>query len=842
MPKAKPVMNNARSKSAALAVLAATKSYGAVRALSDVTLVVEPGEVHGLIGQNGAGKSTLVSVASGAVVPDSGQVLIGGESSLGDPNRARQLGLAIVRQEPALMADLTVAENLYLGVSEAIRPPMNQVKAWASELLGRWSTDCAIDAAARVNTLSAEHRFIVDIVRALAGNPRVLVLDEPTEHLQAKDVDRLFACIAEITAAGTGVVYISHRIREVRQIADRVTVLRDGQGQGTYDVDGLSEERIIELIIGTSVSAEFPAKAQRPGTSTPILSVIGQSGHGMSKVSMQLFPGEIVGLAGVDGNGQRDFLRSLAGLNPGRGEVQLRGRRIELQHPDQAANERIQYISNDRHGESVFEDLSITANFSLRSLARDLKFGLVNGRSESRRATGGLKALAVKFDGQDDQIRSLSGGNQQKVVLGSVLATEPVVLLVDEPTQGVDIGSRLEIYRILRQTVQQDRGAIVLSSDAAELAGLCDRVLVFSRGSVAAELIGDAVTESEIISSILTATNSRHEAGNAVSRRAGDKSLVHLLATDWAPLAMVSVVVVLLGAYAAFMNENYLSVRNFSGMLALVSTLGLVACAQQALMVVGGIDLSVGPLMGLIVVCQSFLLSGPVTSFGLAGSVAAVLIVALAVGFFNWVLVEPIGLHPMVATLATFTALQAVSLILRPTSDGMVNEGVMDAINMRFGFVPLSLLVVIGLAAALDFGLFRKYLGLSARGLGSNPDSARLAGISPAKTRLIAYLSCSLIAGLASISLLGQVGIGDPRAGIDYTLTSIAAVVIGGGSLYGARGSFVGALLGSLLIMQVNVVTTFLGLSEAWQAYLLGGMIIAAVAVHSKSRQLVLAG
>ena len=826
----------------ALVVRDATKSYGPVTALSNVTLEVLAGEVHGLIGQNGAGKSTLVGIASGAVVPDSGEVFIAGQPSQSDPHKARKYGLAIVRQEPALMPDLTVAENLYLGVSEALRPPISGMTDWAATLLRRWRSDSTIEATARVNTLTSEQRFIVDIVRALAVNPRVLILDEPTEHLQADDVKRLFACISEITRAGTGVVYISHRIREVRQIADRVTVLRDGQGQGTFDIEGLSEDRIIELIVGSKVLAEFPEKARQEKCATELFSVQAFYAHGVSDVSMRIGAGEIVGLAGVDGNGQREFLRALAGLNPGHGETSLRGNPIPLRHPDQAARAGIQYISNDRHGESVFEDLSITSNFSLRSLAKDLRLGLVDSRSEIRRTDQGLGALAVKYGARDDLIRSLSGGNQQKVVIGGALATEPVVLLVDEPTQGVDIGSRLEIYRILRQTVEEGRAAVVLSSDAAELAGLCDRVLVFSRGSVAAELAGDSVSEAGIISAILTATNSRHRADAPVKTVSTKKSMATMLATDWSPLVMVAIVVAALGVYTAFANENYLSVRNFSGMLALVSTLALVACAQQALMLVGGIDLSVGPLMGLIVVSQSFLLSEPFSGYGIAGSICAIVVIALAVGALNWFLVDPIGLHPMVATLATVMALQAVSLMLRPTSGGMINDTVMDVINLRFGFLPLTLILAIGLAVALDFGLFRKYIGMALRGLGSNANSARLAGISPSKTRLIAYLSCSLIAGLASVPLLGQVGIGDPRAGIDYTLTSIAAVVIGGGSLYGARGSFVGALLGAVLIAQVNVVTTFLGLSEAWQAYVLGAMILAAVAIHSKSRQLVLAG
>jgi len=825
-----------------LSALDVGKSYGAVRALNGVTLIVQPGEVHGLIGQNGAGKSTLMGIASGAVIPDAGQVLVAGESTIGDPHRARQLGLAMVRQEPALMPDLSVAENLYLGVTAGFRPPVSDLQVWATGLLKRWRSASGIEPGARVNTLTSEQRFIVDIVRALACCPRVLVLDEPTEHLQAKDVERLFECIAEVTAGGTGVIYISHRIREVRQIADRVTVLRDGRGQGTYQVDGLSEQMIIELIVGASISAEFPAKCTQQ-VGPPILEVADYRGVGVDNVSMKLFPGEILGLAGVDGNGQREFLRALAGLNPGEGHVWVNGQSKTLRHPDHATEAGMQFISNDRHAESVFEDLSTTANFSLRSLAKDVRRGIVNSRGEGVRARETLSALSVKLGSVDDPIRSLSGGNQQKVVIGGALAAEPAVLLVDEPTQGVDVGSRLEIYRILRKTAAEGRAAIVVSSDAGELAGLCDRVLVFSRGCVAAELAGEKVSENEIISAILTATNVRKGLHAKASRsKTGPAKLAEMLSTDWAPLVMIAIVVTLLGIFTAASSENYLSGRNFSGMLALISTLALVACAQQALMLVGGIDLSVGPLMGVIVVSQSFLLSGPLSGFGVVGSMVAVIAIAMLVGAFNWVLVEPIGLHPMVATLATFMALQGVSLVLRPTADGLINDVVMDAINLNFGFVPLTFVIVVVLALCMDFGLFRQYLGICLRGMGSNSDSARLAGISPAKTRLIAYLLCSMLAGLASIPLLGQVGVGDPRAGIDYTLMSIAAVVIGGGSLFGARGSFVGSVLGAVLIAQVNVATTFLGLSEAWQSYLLGAMIIAAVAVHSKSRQLVLAG
>lgn len=825
-----------------LEVTGVSKAFGAVKALDDVTLSVRAGEVHGLIGQNGAGKSTLMAIAAGSLVPDSGTVRIAGGSALGDPELARQLGLAIVRQEPALMPDLTVAENLLLGVPASLRPPMGELNAWVSGLLQQWRPDISIRAGDRVNALSPEQRFIVDIVKALAAKPKVLVLDEPTEHLQGDDVQRLFDYIRSVTSSGTGVVYISHRIREVRMISNRVTVLRDGKGQGTYSVDGLEESEIIALIVGAVISREFPAKLPPDASREPVFTVRNYGGKGFHQVSMALSRGEIVGLAGIDGNGQREFMRALAGLNIARqGEITIEHRKTWIRNPDDAARHGIEYVSGDRHRESVFEDLSIKNNFSFRSIAKDSRLGFIDSGSETRRSVGALEQLSVKYGKLDDAIRTLSGGNQQKVVLAGALASQPAILLIDEPTQGVDIGSRMDIYRTIRNATDTGRSALVVSSDASELAGLCDRVFVFSRGAIAAELQGADVSESKIIAAILTATNARGDLHSHKDGPSPFQKLWPLLATDWAPLVMVTLATLMLGLWASVTTDTYLSVQNFGGMLALVATLGIVACAQQALMLVGGIDLSVGPLMGLIVVVQSFLLSSAPTAGNLAIGIALLVAISLAVGFVNWMLVDPFGLHPMAATLSTFMALQAVSLMLRPTSAGLIDDSVMEALSTSWSFVPATLVIALLLAVALDFTLFRRQAGVAFRGMGSNVTAARMAGIPIRKTRLLAYLSCSLLAAVAAIPLIGQVGIGDPRAGIDYTLTSIAAVVIGGGSLFGARGSFVGALLGALLIGQVNVVTAFLGLSEEWRSYLLGIMILAAVALHSKSRQLVLA-
>ncbi|TCK09336.1 ATP-binding cassette domain-containing protein [Marinobacterium mangrovicola] len=818
-----------------LKVDSVTKLFPGVRALDNVTFEVRAGEVHALVGENGAGKSTLMGVASGALMADEGSVAICGERVLGDPEVARDLGLAIVRQEPALMPDLTVSENLYLGVPPRCRPPINQTKQWARELLGRWSQDVSVDPGDRVNTLNPEQRFIVEIVKALAAEPKVLVLDEPTEHLLPEDVERLFQRIKQVTARECAVVYISHRIREVQKVADRLTVLRDGQGQGTYDATSMDEHRIVELIVGGELDREFPAKAAGTDSEPRVLEVKDLRGPGFSNVNMHVRRGEIVGLAGIDANGQREFMRALAGILPSSGHLSINGKKASNANPIKATSSGIRYLPGDRHQEGILAELSVRENFSLRSLFKDLAAGLTSRRNETQRAQQAVDQFAVKTPNVETPIGSLSGGNQQKLVLASVLAGDPKVLLVDEPTQGVDIGTRMEIYKTLRQVASRGVAVIVVSSDQQEIAGLCDRVMIFSRGHVVKELSGPEVVESKITAAVLTSTTTRERTSSSTS------GFWKWTAGDLAPIIMLAIAIIALGAYTGSVNEYYFTERNLAGVLPLVATLALVAFGQQILMLVGGIDLSVGPLMGLVLVLQSFFLieGAPPETQALGWTI--VLGVVVLVGTLNWILVDPLKMHPMVATLVTFMALQAVSLQLRPIPGGLFSDGVLESLDSTIGLVPLTLAAAVILGFALEFGLFRSRWGLSFRGLGSRPEAARVAGIKPRMTRLGAYIGCSLFAGLAAIPMMAQVGSGDPNSGTSYTLTSIAAVVIGGASLFGGRGSFIGALLGALLITQVNVVTSFLGVTDAWQSYLLGGMILASVALYSKSRQMAVA-
>jgi ribose transport system ATP-binding protein len=816
-----------------LEVSGVTKIFPGVRALSNVTFDVRKGEVHGLVGENGAGKSTLMAVASGALTANEGTVFISGQEMRGNPELARELGLAIVRQEPALMPDLTVAENLFLGLPEAKRPALSELNIWAAKLLSRWSDDVIINVKDHVATLNPEQRFIVEIVKALACEPKVLVLDEPTEHLVADDVARLFARIRETTAKGAAVVYISHRIREVQEIAERLTVLRDGEGQGTYDAKTLSEDQIVSLIVGETLDRAFPGKASAAGPE--LLNVHGLSGAGFNDVSFTVRKGEILGFAGIDGNGQHEVMRALAGLVSSGGNVLIGGKPGNLKNPQSAMRSGVTYLPGDRHSEGIFADLTVRENFSSRSPAADIVAGFVRRSSEEQRARAAVAQFAVKTPTIDTPIRSLSGGNQQKLVLASVLATHPKVLLVDEPTQGVDVGARAEIYKTLREVADSGVAIIVVSSDAQEVAGLSDRVAIFSRGRIVEVLSGASVIEDNITAAVLKSTSHREKAHKTVS------PLLTWAAGNTAPLIMVLAAILILGGAVALYNPFYISPRNLSGMATLIATLAMVAYGQQTLLLVGGIDLSVGPLIGLCMVVASFFLTAGVNPQDIYFGWLCVLLVALAVGFVNWLLVDPLGMHPMVATLATFMAVQSISFILRPVPAGMIDSGIMKALGTKFGSVPVTFVIAVLVALALEYVLYRRTIGLAFRGLGSRPEAARVAGISPVKSRLIAYMSCSFLAGLAAITMVSQVGVGDPRAGIGYTLTSIAAAVIGGASLFGGRGSFVGCLLGAAFLTQINTVTSFLGIDQSWQNYLLGGLILLAVAFYSKSRQLVIA-
>jgi ribose transport system ATP-binding protein len=816
-----------------LQLIGVSKSFGPVKALQDVTLEVTTGEIHGLIGENGAGKSTLMAVASGALTPDTGTVLIEGRQMAADPALSRSLGLAIVRQHPALFPELTVADNLVFGATEAERKKITNLHSWARECLDSWDDRQDIDTRARVSTLNPEQKFVLEISRALFERPKVLVLDEPSEHLGQEGVTRLFSKVRELAAEGTAVVYISHRIREIREISERVTVLRDGVNRGTLPTAGLSEADIVGMIIGRSLDATFPDK---PPASvfeglTPKLVVDGLSGAHFENVSFDIKPGEIVGFAGIDDNGQADIARALAGLEPSRGTVTVSGKPAQVRSSTGSVKSGIAYVPADRHKEGIFADLSVRFNATIRGLGGLAKFGFFSAAAERRTAKEALSLYAVKTASMESPMTSLSGGNQQKVVMTGALMGDPEVVIADQPTQGVDVGAKADIYTHLRSIAASGSSVLMLSSDNTELAGVCDRVYVVSRGQLTAMISGDELAEKSITDAVLRA-ESRREHVRTIPPRWG-----RLLDHDLAPVPVLAVLIIALAVFTQTQNANYLSERNIASTLSIAAILAVVTAGQGLVMMRGGIDLSVGSVMSMATVIGSFyIIDAGGVGYQIVGFVY-IGVMCVIVGVANWALIALVKIPPVLATFGTWTLLSAVTLMLRPTPGGRISIPLVDALAEKWGILPLALIVAVVVIAGLEFWRTRTASGRRLLAAGNDPITAARVGISDNRTALLAYVGCSLLAGVAGVLLIGKVGSGDPSAGDSYTLQSVAAAVVGGISLFGGRGSFVAALVATVLLTQVRTVTAFLSLDQAWQNILLAVVTVGAVFVYSILRR-----
>lgn len=472
-----------------------TKSFGAVRALKGVSFTLRPGEVHALLGENGAGKSTLIKIITGAHAADGGRMMIEGVSvSDLSPSRSRELGIACIYQQPALLPDLTVAENISLRLRPAAafqRIDWDGRRREARSLLQRVGADLDVDA--EVRSLSMPEQQLVEIACALGAGARIVIMDEPTASLTHQEQLLLFEVVRDLRTRGIGVIYISHRLEEIFALADRVTVLRDGESVGTFPAAGMSESQLIQHMVGRELSQVYPESRSTPGDVVLSLKGIGCRAAGVHSVSFDLRAGEILGLAGLVGAGRTELARILFGLTPAdSGAVELNGQPIELRSPQEAVRHGIAYVPEDRRRHGVILEMPIQQNISM-AIHRSLFPGawLCPAR-ERDLALRFIRGLGIKASGPEAPGFSLSGGNQQKVSVARWLATKPKVLILDEPTQGVDVGAKAEIHRIIRSLAEEGLAVLMISSDLPEVLGMSDRIAVMRQGRLADILPGKA--------------------------------------------------------------------------------------------------------------------------------------------------------------------------------------------------------------------------------------------------------------------------------------------------------------------------------------------------------------
>jgi ribose transport system ATP-binding protein len=813
-----------------IALSGISKDYSGVAALTDVSVEFYAGEVHAVLGENGAGKSTLMGVISGVTQPDAGEIEFEGRRvSPMSPETAAALGISISYQHPAILDDLSVVENLQVALPRSVfegRPARDV----ASEMLSAIGLE--VPLRARGDSLTVGQKQLLEIAKALAMRPKVLILDEPTASLDRESTELLFDRIRSVVKTGTSVIYITHRLAEVRQIAHRVTVLRDGRVRGVALVSDVTDQNLLSMIVGRALGSTFPPKAE--GVSKDVnLSVQALSGGKFKDVSFDVSRGQIIGVAGVAGNGQSELMRALAGLQSSHGEVRLGGRTLKRHQLLREAA----FMPSDRLTEGLAGGLTIRENASMSALEKFGAFGIVRRKSEVEHVTSTFKSLAVKAATIEARVTSLSGGNQQKVVLSRALLAEPRLIVADEPTQGVDVGARAEIYRILREITESGTPIVVNSSDAAELEGLCDKVVVLSRGRVVRTLTGSDVIEANIVSAAVSAEHHVDAGeGDRESRGAALSGWRHFLQTDNAPAVPLAIVTVLLALYGYAQNPNFLSSFNVYNTLILATALGFIGLGQTIALLLGGVDLSVGPLAGFLVVVASFFVNDGQPWTMIAAGFLLMLIGAIVVGAINGCLIRFASFTPIAATLAMYIGLQGVSFLLRDVPDGYINSSVVEVITAQLGPIPVAFIVLALCVAATEYALRNTRAGWQLRATGSDEESARRLGLRIDRITILGYVACALFAALGAVMLMAQIGVGDPRQGANYTLSSITAVVLGGTSLRGGRGTFVGTAIGALLLTEVLSAVAFLGLSQTYQYVFQGALILIAALIYSAAR------
>jgi ribose transport system ATP-binding protein len=476
-----------------------SKRYGQVTVLSDVTLDILGGEIHAIIGENGAGKSTFMRLLAGYTEPSSGALSMDGEAvAFSKPNQAQDAGVVLVHQEILLADALTVAENLFLG-RELTRHGLvddRKMRHLAAEKLAELG--CAVSPDALVGDIALADRQLVQIARALLDDHKLVIFDEPTAVLTGNEVDRLLEIILRLKRQGIAVLYISHRLDEVQQLADKITVLRDGKMIGTYTGSSLTQADMANLMVGRELSALYPEKSTTP-SAEPMFCVRNARVPGfVADVSFTVHKGEILGFAGMIGAGRTELFEGVLGLRSGTATVELDGKPITIHSARQAIDAGIGYLTEDRKGKGLLLHERLAPNLTLSSLSRFHPGFYLRGRKE-------MAALAAAVENYDIRLKSLqvtagqlSGGNQQKLLLAKILLTDPSVVIIDEPTRGIDIANKAQIYAFIRSIVSKGKACIVISSEMQELIGICDRIVVMREGRINGQVAGERMTERNI--------------------------------------------------------------------------------------------------------------------------------------------------------------------------------------------------------------------------------------------------------------------------------------------------------------------------------------------------------
>ena len=792
------------------------KSFGATTALRHCSLTLRAGEIHALIGENGSGKSTLVKILAGVHRPDAGQVLLQQQAlRTRSPRAAIGAGIATVFQEVQCVPAQSVLENLWLGYDGILRRAgisparrRDRAREVLTELLGR----CP-DLGAPAGSLSLSERQGLAICRALLRDPRILILDEASSALDVATRDRLFSCLRRLTAAGHAVLFISHRMDEVTQVGDRITVMRSGESVATLSRADAGADRLVELMTGGEQLVQAEATAPERTQAGDVL---------LAADGLNLRSGEIVGLAGLEGQGQDEYLQAL-----------------RLGGPASAAGSspavRVAYVARDRRDESIFPPLSVRENFTAATLRQDVRGGLISARRAAARFEPYAKRLRIRLGRDRDPITTLSGGNQQKVVIARALAADPQVLLLNDPTRGIDIGAKRDIYALLRELAASGIAILMLSTEVDEHLELMDRVLVFRDGHPAAELGRDQLSRASIVREFFGPAS----APGTPQPGPAAKPEAQRPARGWRPAErawwLPAVLAVALLVANAGVQHSFLYWSSWIVTFAELATPALAAMASTPAILGGGIDISIAPLFTMVsVVIEVMLLGHGISSAAVVIGVSVLF--GAAVGALNGTLVNYGRYQAVVATLCMNFILAGFALAYAPAPVSGTT-GWLTSLGSTVGGVPGGLILIVVPLLAW-FGLDRTPFVRTLLAVGGSETTAYTAGVNVAAVRTLAYTCGGAIAGLAGVAIVAQLHQAEADSAFitPFILLAIAAVALGGTSLAGGRGGMLGSLLGAAVIFLIENLLAALNISSFWSQACYGAVLIAALMFAARTR------
>lgn len=820
-----------------LTLESATKVFGGTVAVKGVTFDIRAGEVLALLGENGAGKSTCVKMLAGVYPPDSGGITMDGEGKAwSSPMDAQSQGIAVIHQHPGLFPDLSIVENIFFGRFKKARNgllDMDAMRRAAVEVLDMVGLDADPDQSLR--TLSVSEQQLIEIAKALSTNAHILIMDEPTAALSHTEVVKLFAVVESLKARGVGIVFVGHRMDEIFEISDRVAVLRDGELVGLDSATNITRPQAINLMAGRELTASFPDRTHQGGDTVLEVNGLGVDGQ-YADVSFSVKAGEILGIGGLVGSGRTEIARTIFGVtNPTSGTIKIDGKEVAFDNASDSMKHGVAYVSEDRLTQSLIMDFSIRVNGSLTVLNDATKNGLLDAGREIDTVKRHLDRLKLRYASFEQEISGLSGGNQQKVVLAKWLATKPKILILDEPTQGIDVQSKAEVHAIIADLAKAGMAIVLISSEMPELIGMCDRITVMREGRQAGTfdkavatpdiILGAATADDEIPTDTESAEQPEVDARQSVLKKAMAQREIGLIAA-----------ILLIVVPVTLINPRMLSPTNLYSLGMDAALLAIVALGQMMVILTRNIDLSVASVIGFTAYTAAYVMSTNPDFPVIVAVLAAVTLGGIA-GAINGTIIAIGRVPAIVATLGTMSIFRGAHSLFADGDQISADEVPghwLDLASSNIAGMPVLVLISASILLVAAVVLGRTQWGRELYGVGSNPEGADLVGVPARKRIFVVFLIAGALAGLMGALWASRYATVDARVAFGFELTVIASVVVGGVAIRGGSGTVLGILLGAVTLLVIRNGLTLVRVDPLWLQGVYGLVILVAIFVDAK--------